>query len=344
MTATDLTANSAAPERAARPTPPAGGRPKKLRAGNRRKQAVFRWVVVTIVLIFFALPLVALLDFSTRLRNGSRNWDSWQPIFHLATATDAASQEIRAGLVNSLYLVVLTIAIMLVILVPTMVWVRLRVPGLRRAMEFISLLPLTIPAVVLVVGLAPIYRKISNILSINSIWLCFVYAILVLPFAYRSLDAGLEGIDTKTLSEAARSLGASWGQVLFRIVLPNIKSALISACFISLALVFGEYTIASLLGRKNLQTAVFIVGQGDAKTAAGLALVALLFVFVLLFALSFVGNSRRRVKKVTGTPTAGSAPGGPAPVDPAGIAPLAGVESNMAEPITASSTTGTRTT
>jgi len=308
--------------------PPTGRRPKSLRAVRRRKQAVFRWIVVTVVLAFFALPMIALLDFSTRLRNGSRNWDAWQPIFHLATAKDAASEEIRTGLTNSVYLVVLTIVIMLVLLVPTMVWVRLRVPKLRRAMEFISLLPLTIPAVVLVVGLAPIYRKISNILSINSIWLCFVYAILVMPFAYRALDAGLEGIDVKTLSEAARSLGSSWGGVLFRIVLPNIKSALVSACFISLALVFGEFTIASLLNRKNLQTAVFIVGQGDAKTAAGLALVALLFVFVLLFALSFGGNSRRKIKKARSTPTI-----------PGGVAALAGLE-----PTTAASPQGQATT
>lgn len=295
-----MTATQVSPARTATPV---ARPPKKLRAGMHRKQAIFRWVIVVLVMVFFATPLVALLDFSTRLRNGSRNWDSWQPILHLATSDDPYAVEIRQGLINSLYLVVLTIVIMLVLLVPTMVWVRLRLPGLRKTMEFISLLPLTIPAVVLVVGLAPIYRQISNILSINSIWLCFVYAILVMPFAYRALDAGLEGIDVKTLSEAARSLGASWATVLFRIVLPNIKSALISACFISMALVFGEYTIASLLGRRNLQTSIFIVGQGDAKTAAGLALVALLFVFVLLFLLSFVGNSRSRTKMTRATPT-----------------------------------------
>ena len=300
MTTTDIGAVETA-------DPPVGPAPKKLRASRRRKQAVFRWVIVILCLAFFFVPLVALLVFSTRLRNGSYNWDSWQPIFHLATATDAASEKIREGLLNSVYLTIVTIVIMLVLLVPTMVWVRLRVPMLRKPMEFISLLPLTIPTVVLVVGLAPIYRKISNILSIDSIWLCFVYEILIMPFAYRSLDAGLDGIDVKTLSEAGRSLGAGWGTILFRIVLPNIKSALISACFISLALVFGEYTIASLLNRTNLQTAIFIVGQGDAKTASALALVSLVFVFVLLFALSFVGNSRRKIKKKASTPTT---PGG----------------------------------
>jgi putative spermidine/putrescine transport system permease protein len=275
----------------------ATARPAQLRRANRRKQAVFRWVIVVIVMAFFLIPIIALWDFSTRLRNGTRNWVSWEPIWGIVGSDDDVSTELRAGLLNSVWLVLLTIAIMLVLLIPAMTWVRLRLPRLRRVMEFISLLPLTIPAVVLVVGLAPIYRVISNVLSVNSIWLCFVYAILVMPFAYRSLDAGLDGIDVKTLSEAARSLGSSWGGVIWRVVLPNIRTAVVSACFISLALVMGEFTVASLLARKNFQTSIFLVGQADAKTAAALALVALLLVFVLLFVLSFFGSGRTRKGK-----------------------------------------------
>ncbi len=274
------------------PTPPKSP-PRKLRAARARKQIIFRVAIVTLVVLFFFIPVISLLDFSTRLRSGGRNWVSWEPIVNLATADDPASKEIRAGLLNSLGLVAATLAIMLVLLIPTMTWIRLRVPALRRPMEFICLLPLTIPAIVLVVGLAPIYRQLSNLLSTGSIWLCFVYAVLVLPFAYRSLDAGLDAIDIRTLSEAARSLGSSWGGVLWNIVLPNIKTAIISACFISLALVLGEFTVANLLARKNLQTAIFIVGQSNAKTAAALALVAMAFGFVLLFVFSFFGNSRK---------------------------------------------------
>ena len=50
--------------------------------------------------------------------------------------------------------------VMLVLLVPTMIWVQLRVPWLSPCIEFLCLLPLTVPAIVLVVGLAPIYRQI----------------------------------------------------------------------------------------------------------------------------------------------------------------------------------------
>ena len=58
---------------------------------------------------------------------------------------------------------------MLVLLVPTMTWVRLRLPGLRRTVEFICLLPLTIPAIVLVVGLAPVYAWVTYFLGGSSL-------------------------------------------------------------------------------------------------------------------------------------------------------------------------------
>src|ERR671938_1991936 len=114
---------------------------------------------------------------------------------------------------------------MLVLLVPTAIWVRLRLPWLRRFVEFICLLPLTIPAIVLVVGLAPVYAWVVYFLGGSSLTLTFAYTVLVLPYAYRSIDAGLSAIDVRTLSEAARSLGAGWGSVMWRGGVPNIRSA-----------------------------------------------------------------------------------------------------------------------
>ena len=99
---------------------------------------------------------------------------------------------------------------MLVILVPTMIWVRLRAPWARGIVEFLCLLPLTIPALVIVVGLRNVYLWVTYFLGESALTLTFVYVVLVLPFAYRALDAALSAIDLKTLSEAARSLGAGW--------------------------------------------------------------------------------------------------------------------------------------
>jgi putative spermidine/putrescine transport system permease protein len=266
--------------------------PMKLRAARRRRQAIFRRVVVGLISLFFALPLVGMVEFTTRAPGGGRTLQTWATLFNVSTI-DADYPELKTGILASAGLVLLTVLIMLVMLVPTMTWVRLRLPGMRRTVEFICLLPLTIPAIVLVVGLAPIYAWVAYFLGESSLWLAFAYVILVLPYAYRALDAGLSAIDVRTLAEAARSLGAGWPTVMWRIILPNVRTAVLSASFLSVALVLGEFTIANLFSRDNLQVAINNLNKRDAQLATAAALAALVLAFIVLFGMSFVGARRR---------------------------------------------------
>jgi putative spermidine/putrescine transport system permease protein len=245
-----------------------------------------RWAVLLSIGTFMLLPLAAMLEFSTRGVGGARTLDPWLAI--------GANPDLLAAIWLSLRLAALTVVTMLVLLVPTMVWVQLRVPGLLRVMEFICLLPLTIPAIVLVVGLAPVYQWVSYLLGESPNTLTFVYVILVLPFAYRSLATGLAAIDLVTLAEAGRSLGCSWPGVIWRIVVPNIMGAIMSAALISVALVLGEFTISSLLNFDTLQVVINLLGKRDASIAVAVSLAALLLATVLLFLLSFVDPSGRR--------------------------------------------------
>jgi len=264
----------------------------KLRAARQRRQTIFRHVVVGLIGLFFALPLLGMVEFTTRAPGGGRTLDTWATLFDFGVI-DADYPELKTGVLASAGLVVLTVAVMLVMLVPTMTWVRLRLPGLRRTVEFICLLPLTIPAIVLVVGLAPVYAWVAYFLGESSLWLAFAYVVLVLPYAYRALDAGLSAIDVKTLAEAARSLGAGWPTVMWRIILPNMRTAVLSASFLSVALVLGEFTIASLFSRDNLQVAINQLGKRDASLAIAAAFAFMVIAFLVLFAMSFVGTGRR---------------------------------------------------
>ncbi|MBC7558769.1 MAG: ABC transporter permease subunit [Dermatophilaceae bacterium] len=266
--------------------------PMKLHAARRRKQTIFRRVVVGLLGLFFALPLLGMVEFTTRAPGGGRTLATWATLFDV-NVIDADYPELKTGVLASAGLVVLTVTIMLVMLVPTMTWVRLRLPGLRRTVEFVCLLPLTIPAIVLVVGLAPVYAWVAYFLGESSLWLAFAYVVLVLPYAYRALDAGLSAIDVKTLAEAARSLGAGWPTVMWQIILPNVRTAVLSASFLSVALVLGEFTIANLFSRDNLQVAINQLNKRDASLATAAALAALVLAFIVLFAMSFVGAGRR---------------------------------------------------
>lgn len=270
------------------------------RAAARRRQALFRWATISICLVFFALPLLGMLEFTTRGPGGTRSPQTWATLVDFS-AVSAEYPVLREGFLSSMGLAVLTVAIMLALLVPTMTWVRLRLPHLSRTVEFMCLLPLTVPAIVLVVGLTPVYAWVTYLFGESTLWLSLAYVILVLPYAYRSLDAGLRAIDVKTLAEASRSLGAGWGTVMVRIVLPNLRTAVLSASFLSVALVLGEFTIANLFSRKNLQVAMYELGKSDAKISIAVGLAALVFAFVVLFAMSFIGGARAAAAPVART-------------------------------------------
>jgi putative spermidine/putrescine transport system permease protein len=258
-------------------------------ARRARRQRLFRWIVVALLGAFFLLPLLAMVEFTTRGAGGRLSFDTWRLFFDWRRLGDAYP-DLWAGMKASFGLAVLTVLLMLGLLVPTMVWVRLRLPRLRRLMEFVCLLPLTIPAIVLVVGLAPVYAWVTYFLGGSALTLTFAYTVLVLPYAYRAIDAGLSAIDVRTLSEAARGLGAGWGTVMWRVVLPNIRSAVLSAAFLTVALVLGEFTIASLLNRENLQVAIDLLGKSSATMSVAVSLAALVLAFVLLVLLSFAGR------------------------------------------------------
>jgi len=237
--------------------------------------------------LFFLVPLLAMLDFSTRnIAGGGRTWQAWRNLVQDAQLYHAIT--ISLGLAAS------TVVVMLLLLVPTMIWVRLRTPWARRLIEFLCLLPLTIPALVIVVGLHGVYAWVTYFFGESALTLAFIYVVLVLPYAYRSIDASLSAIDVNTLSEAARSLGAGWATTILRVVVPNIWSGILSAAFISIAIVLGEYTIASLSGYENLQVVIVRISQRSGTTSVAASLATLLFGMVLLLLLSLVTSRRRR--------------------------------------------------
>ena len=236
-------------------------------------------IVLVVAGIAFAVPLIAMAEFTLR-GAGGYDLSHWTAI--LDPANERGYRALFQGIGNSLILAVVTALIVLVLLVPTMLLVEIRLPRLRRVLELVCLLPLTVPAIVLVVGLAPVYSVITRLVGSAPWTLALAYGVLVLPYAYRAIAADLAGLDAITLSEAARSLGAGPVGVLTRVLLPNLRRGLVAAALITVAVVLGEYTIASLLSRTTLQTGLVQVSKQDAYVAVIFSLLSLLFAFALL--------------------------------------------------------------
>ena len=267
--------------------------PRGMQARRRSRLNLFRYVVFTLFGLFFLLPLLAMARFSLEgAKLGTWSVAAWRQI---ASYSGTGTPPLISSIEITLELAVITCAAMLVLLVPTMIWVRLRVQWLARTMEFLCLLPLTIPAIVLVVGLGEIYNKIQHY-SLSALMLFWVYVILALPYAYRALAAGLNAIDVTTLSEAARSLGASWFSVIVRVIAPNMRQAILNALLLTASLVLGEFTIAYLLLYNNLQVELYSISRNtpNAGVLFSTSIAALLLAFALLMILSYAGRRRRR--------------------------------------------------
>jgi len=274
------------------PAAESAGRPRGMQARRRRRLNLFRYVVFTVFGLFFLLPLLAMARFSLEGATlGTWSLTAWKQI---ASYQGTGVPPLISSIEITLELAVITCAVMLVLLVPTMIWVRLRVRWLARTMEFLCLLPLTIPAIALVVGLGEIYNRLQHF-SLSALMLFWVYVILALPYAYQALAAGLNAINVETLSEAARSLGASWFTVMMRVIAPNMRQAILNALLLTASLVLGEFTIAYLLLYNNLQVELYSISRNtpNAGVLFSTSLAALLLTFVLLMILSYAGRRRR---------------------------------------------------
>ena len=191
------------------------------------------------------------------------------------------------GIVMSLEIAVLTVLGMLLLLVPTMIWTIVRVPRMRRVVEFLCLLPLAIPAIVIVVGIAPIYRWMgrtgrSGVAADARPHRHHPRAAVRLP-RHR---CGPPSVDVATLADASRSLGAGWPRAIVQVIVPNIRGGILSAAVIAIALVLGEFTISSLFTFDTLQVVIYLLGKRDPFIVGRGLAGALVFAFVLLIVIA----------------------------------------------------------
>ena len=229
------------------------------------------WLGFVLGATFFLLPLIGTLEFSLRARRGVYSFDAYRNVL--------ADPMFHQTMLYSLILSVATILLGVLIVAPTAFWVRLKLPRLRPVVEFITLLPLVIPPIVIVFGYIRMFNT-SSILPLTgtaagtNFLLACGYATLALPYMYRAIDTGLRSIDVRSLTEAAQSLGAGWVTILAKIILPNIMVAILSGAFLTFAIVIGEYVLAALLNRPAFGPYMVWMGGNKAYEPAALAVIA----------------------------------------------------------------------
>lgn len=252
----------------------------------------FSWFIVILGAIYFLAPLIGTLEFSLSAERDVIGFAAYQRAF--------SDPKFIESFLYSNALAVATILISIGLVVPTVYWVHLYLPKLRSLVEAISLLPFVIPAVVLVFGYIKIYSRPLEVFGIpviepllstqlkTNIVLIAGYTVLSLPYMYRAVDNGLRAMDVQRLTEAAQSLGAGWGTILFRIILPNLRTALLSGALVTFSIVVGELTLATFLGIPAFGPYLQLLGNHLAYEPAALTIVSFVLTWIAMMLISFV--------------------------------------------------------
>jgi putative spermidine/putrescine transport system permease protein len=254
------------------------------------------WLAVGLGVLYFLLPLVATFEFSLRLKRGEYSFEAYRIVL--------ADPGFQSSFLYSIGLAIATIIVSVLLVVPTAFWVQLRLPQLRPYVEFVTLLPLVIPAIVIVFGYIRMYDSASWLPLTDSsfgtdVLLVLGYVALSLPYMYRSVDTGLRAINVRTLTEAAQILGAGWLTIVFRVTLPNIRAAILSGAFLTFAIVIGEFTFASLLNRQTFGPYLQLIGAKRAYEPAALALIAFIVTWACMGLIQIVGRGARGASPAT---------------------------------------------
>lgn len=278
---------------------PAGTRGAR---SDRKRPRFGRRLALLLFGVYFLVPLYAAIDFSLggSRRHMGHTLSVWTGLVHQPGFGD--------NLWTSVEIAVATVVLVLLLMVPTMAWLHLRLPHLRRLVEGICILPMAVPAVVVANGIVGAFRSWPNAITASSWILVLEYVILALPFTFRTLDAGLAAIPLSTMVEAARSLGASWPVALWRVVVPNVRTAIASAAILGAALALGEFTIANLLLLNTFPVWTSQVGQQDGESATTASMLILFLSWLLLMAVSRLGRRRTHRIRTAKTPFTAKTP------------------------------------
>jgi putative spermidine/putrescine transport system permease protein len=274
------------------------------RAGSTGRKGRGRDILMTVILIvalvYLILPLIATLGFSLATVWSRTIFPEGYTLHNYRAAiTDT---RFEPTVTRTLKLVIGASLLAPLLVTPALMYVHLKAPKYKPWLEFLSIVPWALPGVVLALAMIRAYISPYNVN--RPFLLVLTYVLLSLPFMFRSIDSALSAINARTLVEAAQVLGAGWFDVSRRVIIPNILTGILSGSLLVAALAAGEFALANLMVGPGWRTFPMYQAQTqniDGRIASALAVLGLLFTFIISMTLIFLSTRNRRGRGATVT-------------------------------------------
>ncbi|BBZ06930.1 ABC transporter permease [Mycolicibacterium doricum] len=247
-----------------------------------------KWTLLGAWGVFLALPVVATLLYSvaTVWRN-----QAFPDGFTLRWWIDTLSEpRVVSALLKSTWLAAVTVVIVAILVLPALYWAYVRNPRIRTVMQLCALLPFALPFVVLAYGI----KRLAGASELTQPWESSVLLVvlghvaLAFPFFLWPVDGSMASAGARRLSEAAEASGASPFSTLVRVIIPNIRTGIITGSILTFATSFGEYSIARVITGNSFETLPVwqVAALDDTRGNPNGVAVMAMFTFVLMFVVS----------------------------------------------------------
>lgn len=263
-----------------------------------KKKNISAAIVMILLLIYLLIPLVVSIIYSmfdkwTGIVPEGFNLDNYVTLF-----TDPG---FLATLGRTVAMCIIPICITIVIVLLALFVTTIYFPKLEKYVQIICMIPYTIQGVILSVSILSLYVASPTILSNRLVMLFGAYCIIILPYIYQGIRNGMRAVNMPMLIEAAEMLGASKIYAFFKIVVPNILSAIIVSSLLAVGIIFGDYVLVrNLAGTSfpNLQIFLYQTMKSDSTKSSAVFVVIMLLTFIItaivLFLQSREGKGRRQ--------------------------------------------------
>ncbi len=257
----------------------------------QKKKRPIGKLIMTVVLIFFYLPILFMMVFSFNDSRSLTSFTGFSLRWYEKMLSDSSMME---SLYTTIFVAVIATAVSTVLGTISALGLSRSRKVLRDIVLTVNDFPIMNPEIVTAIGLMLLFitldveRGLLTMLLAH-IAFCTPYVILSVMPKLRSLDPNL--------TDAAMDLGATPWQALIKVIVPEIRVGIVSGALIAFTMSFDDFVISYFVtgrGVKNLSIMVYTMSKRINPSINAISTLVVLFITIVLILANVIPIIRAR--------------------------------------------------